>query len=188
MSVHSLYLITLQKHGFVKLIDGHLLCISRTKIPHKKGIRTLPTRPYTSYGEILNRIYFIILMNNKAQQEFKIATNYGKGIETLNPRTRKKALRHADLKSRGLESSDKAILSTYRASKLFNISKTTTHKILKNLQNKRYINLSPLVERIGRKGNLKYLQGYLGHFFITKYGLYRYLGSQLTHGRYLMSI
>ena len=179
------YVKKLEQYGFVKHRDRHLLFIGRYKLDMSKGYKHLKTKPFTSFEGILNRIYFLILINNKAQQTYKIATNYGIKLGVMNPRIRKKAIRHADLRPRGLESSQTAIISVTGASRLFNTSRTKAHTILNNLRNKNYLKFKPIVNNLGKARPLKYFQGYLGHFFNSCGYCFQYLGREITVGRYI---
>ena len=109
------YVYRLIEEELAILRDEHLLFVSSMK--KAKGLLiTLPTRPYTSFEGILNRIYYLILINNKAEQKFNIAKRYGINIGELKPKTRRKALKQADLEQVSLESIFKPIITVRSAS------------------------------------------------------------------------
>lgn len=184
------YVKKLIKEDFCELRDGHLLFRATKKIlpakESRKSRRNLQTRPYTSFQGILNRIYTVILLNNKEQQKFRIATHYGKHIGQLNPRTQKKAKKLANLEDRGLANSQKAITSISGASRLFNLSKVTSHRILTRLRTLNYLKMNSVIECLGKVNppDFKYYYG-LGHLYFKRGYLYLYLGREIQEGTYL---
>jgi len=180
------YVKKLQQHKFVEFRDGHLLFISGKKAkPENKGTKSVQTRPYTSFEGILNRIYTTILINNKYQQTFEIAKHYEDKLGALNPRLIKKAIRKTDFsKGYGLENSQTAIISVTGASRLFNVSRSTAQTILTDLKKKNYLTFRSIVNNIGKARPLKYLNGYLGHFYNSGRYCYQYLGREIKEGRY----
>jgi DNA-binding Lrp family transcriptional regulator len=180
------YVKKLESHGFIKHRDGHLLFISRHKLDLSKGWRHIQTIPWTSFEGILNRMYFVILINNKTQQQYKIACNYENKLGVVNPHLRKKAIRNYSSKERGLENSSIPILSVTSATRLFNTSRNKAHSILKALQRNNYLSFKPIINDLGKARGLKYLQkqGLLGHFFNRHGHLYQYLGREITVGGY----
>lgn len=173
------YVKRLIKEEFCELRDGHLLF---KRVNMKRGKKIVETRPYTSFDGMLKRIYTVLLINNKKQQEFRIATNYGINIDKLNPRLKRKALRQADL-SRGLGSS-KPITSIHGASKIFNTSKVTAQKVLKSLKEHHYIDLKPLIKKHKRMP-IKQANGF-GYFYNKGNYTYHYLGRELEIGDYIV--
>jgi len=180
------YVKKLIDHKFVTLRDGNLIAAANRKgATEKLGVKSVETRPYTSFEGILNRIYTTILINNKYQQTFEIAKHYERKLEVLNPRLRKKAIKKVDFsKGYGLENSQTAIISVTGASRLFNVSRSTAQTILTDLRKKNYLTFRSIVNNIGKARPLKYLDGYLGHFY-NRYGYcYQYLGREIKEGRY----
>ncbi len=179
------YVSKLQKEELVILRDEHLLFISSKK-KIKGTLRTLPTRPYTSFEGILNRIYYLILLNNKAEQKYNIAKRYGINIGELKPKTRRKALKQANLEKVSLESIVKPIITVRSASILFNTSLCTTVKILNNLESKNYLQFNPFIKYVGKiKKDSKYLPD---NYFNKEDRLYIYLGREIKKGSYLYSM
>jgi transposase len=176
------YVKKLIEKGLAVERDGNLLFVKVSKVVKGKLI-TLPTRPYTSFEGILDRFQYLIIMNNKAKQTYKTAVRYGKNLDSLSPRVRKKALRNAKLEQPGLESILKPVLTVRNASKLFNTSISTAYKIINNLKNKNYINLKAVVKVIGTiPKHSKYLDG---SYFNSNGLLFRYLGREVQEGSYL---
>ena len=180
------YVKKLMAHKFVILRDGNLIAVANKKCaPEKQGYKSVETRPYTSFEGILNRIYTTILINNKYQQTFEIAKHYEDKLGALNPRLRKKVIKKIDFsKGYGLENSQTAIISVTGASRLFNVSRATAQTILTVLKKKNYLTFRSIVNNIGKARPLKYLDGYLGHFYNSGRYCYQYIGREIKEGRY----
>jgi Mn-dependent DtxR family transcriptional regulator len=176
------YVARLEKEGLVQFNHGHLFFISGKKIA-KGTLKKLPTRPYTSFDGILKRIYTAAALNNREQQNFNIAVKCGTNIGQLSERTRRKALRRARLEPITLESITVPIISVHSASKLFNVSKNTSAKILRELKNYNYLKLNPYVKRIGRFP--KHPSFLNGSYFNSNGWLFRYFGRTLEAGKIL---
>lgn len=183
------YVKKLEQHGFVSLKNNHLHFTGRHKIEidEPRGHKIVQTRPYTSFEGILRRINYVIIVNNISKQKFRIATRYGKGIDDLNVRTKRKAIRQAKLEKPSLENSDKAIISTTNAEKLFNVTRATAHRILKDLKDNNFLKFLPVINEIDTRGNTKYVSG-LGYYFNKGKSLYQYLGQEIQDGSYLKTI
>lgn len=174
------YVKKLQDHGLVEFRDGHLLFKK-----YQEGIKKrLATRPYTSFDGILNRIYFLILMNNKAQQTYNCVKKHGIYVETMNERTRKKALRKANIQRPSLESVQTPVVTVRGASKLFNLSNNSAFNILSNLKKKNYLNFTPLIEKVGKIKKTSLMRG---NYFNKGSYLFCYLGRKIEVGSYIVA-
>jgi len=176
------YLKKLDQLDLIVKRDGHLL------FKKQRGgvLKRISTRPWTSYKEILNRIYLLTILNNLKQQKYKLANKYGINVGTLSPSTRRKAIKGVTLQKPGLENALKPVITIQSVSKLFNVSLPTSFRILKELKNKRYIKTKPFCLCIGRAIPLKYTQN--GAFFNKNGFLFRYYGSLVSLGSYTFSL
>ena len=175
------YVKRLMDEKLVEFRDGHLTFKKSTV----EGFTTkLPTAPYTSFEGILDRIHYIILINNKAKQAYNIAVKYGHYADLLNARARKKAIRNARIQDPTLESITKPVITVRNASKLFNTSIPTAANIINSLEKKKYLKLKGYVKIIGRMPKSKYHDG---SYFASNGLLFRYLGRIITIGAYLES-
>ena len=192
------YVKKLIKEEFCLMRDGNLLFRASNKVFVNKEFRkskiNLKTRPYTSYKGILRRIQTVLLLNNKQQQKFKIASRYGNPnvVKGLNERTKRKALRLYRLEAKQevleLENIEKPIISVFGASKLFNVSKGTSLKILSELKRLNYLEMKPYIRAMNktevRKSDSKYFPKF-GHLFFRGNYPYIYYGREITRGDYL---
>jgi transposase len=176
------YVEKLKQQGLALERDGNLLFVKSSKVV--KGIfRNLPTRPYTSFNGILDRLHYLLIINNKAKQTFKTAQRYGNNLDQLNPRVRRKAIKQARIEQPRLDSITKPVLTVRNASKMFNVSQRTAANIINNLKRKNYIKLRAYVKCIGRikKSSLFFD----GSYFNSNGFLFRYIGREVQAGSYL---
>ena len=177
------YVSKLLKVGLAIERDGHLLFVKSSKVVKGKLI-ILPTRPYTSFEGILDRLHYTILINNKAKQTYKTAFWHEQTYRQLNPKVQRKIVRQAsktNIEQVGLEST-KPVLTVRNASKMFNVSQRTAANIINNLKKKNYIKLRPYIQRIGKIKKSSFLDG---SYFNSNGYLFRYIGRILTNGSYL---
>lgn len=176
------YIRVLEQKGLVIQRDGNLLFVKASKVI-KGTFKSLPTRPYTSFEGILDRLQYIVLKNNKAKQTFKIANRYGKNLDSLSPRVRRKAIRQARIEQPGLESITRPVLTVRNASKMFNVSQRTSANIINNLKRKNYLKLRPYVKCLGKIP--KHSSFLDGSYFNSNGFLFRYIGREISKGSYL---
>lgn len=181
------YVKKLINDDFCELRNGHLLFKTKKRIlpdkEYRKSKYSFETRPYTSFDGILKRIYTILILNNKEQQKFKIAANYGQYVGEMNPRTFKKALRQADIKDRGLASSNRPVISLSGVSRLLNVSRGTSFKIMRGLKKRKYLKMTSFVLSFKSPIPVKYYSG-LGHCFRRGNYINIHLGREINRGYY----
>ena len=106
----------------------------------------------------------------------------------MNPRNLKKDLRKANIREdRGLASSNRPVISLTGVSRLLNVSRGTSFKIMRGLKKKNYLKMTSLVLYFISSVPAKYYTG-LGHCFRSGKYIKIHLGREVKIGCYNSSV
>jgi len=189
--------------GFCEMRGAHLLFRNQEKICRdlgidEKGRLTIQVRPWNRLTQIENRLYYLLLKINAAQQDFRNVVNNGinSANSFLNKRTlnRAKGLRKQSLlwKGESRSSNDsRRFCSCRQTARLFNTSHTRANQIINKLIRLKYLesefDVSPFFRFLKRETSLeKAIMQYLfntslpGFFFSYGDVIYRHRGRVLS--------